>query len=282
MAARLAWVALWLGVAQCGGPERYRGEGVVQSVDRVGATLVVDHREIPGLMPAMTMRLGVAARALLDPVEPGQRISFQLEKRGRDVQIVGLRVLSPGEPPAPGATGIGIAELAPGFALVDQGGEEVVLDALRGRVILLDFIYTRCPGPCPALTGLHVAVQRSLAAESLGGGDGLREDRIQFLSISLDPASDTPEALRAYARERGVDFVNWSFLTGAPEQLREVAAAYAVATIGEGEISLDHPLATYVIDVEGRVAERYLGLEPGPAQRMAALRRLAAAEPGDE
>ena len=277
-ATRFALVALVLGAIQCGQAERYRAEGVVRSVDRAGASLVVDHGEIPGFMPAMTMRLGVAARSLLDPVESGQQISFVLEKRGRDFQIVELRVVAPGQSAGGEDTGIGIAEFAPAFSLIDQGGELVELEALRGKAVLLDFIYTRCPGPCPALTGLHVAVQRGLAAEGLAAGG--EKGPIRFLSVSLDPASDTPQALRAYARERGVDLGNWSFLTGTPEEIREIAAAYAVATVGADEISLDHPLATYLIDGDGRVAERYLGLDPGAAERVVALKQLAAAAPG--
>lgn len=155
---------------------------------------------------------------------------------------------------------------APSFALVDQDGRPLSLADLGGRLVVLDFIYTSCPGPCPTLTGAHVDLQKSLAPE-------LRA-RTHFVSISIDPERDTPEVLRNYALARGADLSGWSFLTGPPETVRAVAASYGVGTTRASDEELVHTVATFLIDAEGQIAERWLGLDHDPAELAGALARL--------
>ena len=148
--------------------------GVVEALDPALAQVVIDHEDIPGVMPAMSMSFDVADPRLFALLAPGQRIAFTLEIRGRSLRVVDARVLE-----AAGAAGrsgtfdaggfaraAGEAEPAPDFALVDQDGKPVALADLRGKTLLLDFVYTHCPGPCPILTGRHVAVQRALPPSS--------------------------------------------------------------------------------------------------------------------
>jgi protein SCO1/2 len=132
--------------------------------------------------------------------------------------------------------------------------------------VLLDFVYTRCPGPCPILTGTHVALQRSLPPE-------LRE-RAWFVSISLDPRYDTPERLSEYARARGADLSGWSFVTGPVDAVDAVVRAYGVGRTRREDGQIEHVVATFLIDPEGRIAERYVGLEHGADELLRDLRRL--------
>jgi protein SCO1/2 len=124
----------------------------------------------------------------------------------------------------------------------------VSLESLGDRVLIVDFIYTSCPGPCPVQTSIQVELQRRIP-EALRG-------EIQFISISLDPEIDRPEVLERYASERGVDLSNWSFLTGPTEQVAEVVQSWGVGSIRREDGSIDHTLVRFLVQ-NGRVIERY-------------------------
>jgi len=246
--------------------ELYSGRGVVRDVLEDERQVVIEHGDIPGLMPAMTMNFDVPDRSLLARLEPGQVVDFALRKQGRAWIIVGAEVVDAAQLGTEGP----LAQLAasddpaPPFDLIDQDGKRVRLDDLRDRAVVLDFIFTHCPGPCPILTGVHVSLQRMLPAD-------LRE-RTHFVSISLDPERDRPEVLRAYAKARGADLSGWSFLTGSSEEIDPVLAAYGVGKrLVEGE-EIEHTVATFLIDPSGQIARRYLGLSHDPAEMLDDLR----------
>ena len=252
---------------------RYEVEGVVQDIDAEHRQALIDHDEVPGVMPAMTMSFDVPDETVFAKLAPGQRIAFTLEIRDRVFRVIEAEVLE--ERAAPGRAGaLGAVasetDLAPDFALTDQSGAEVTLASLRGKALLIDFIYTHCPGPCPILTGRHAQVLRELAPE-------LRA-RVHFVSISLDPERDTPEALASYARARGADLSDWSFLTGEPERVRDVLKRYGVfAQQSKNPGEVDHVVVTLLVDAEGRVVKRLFGVEDGVADVKQALAEVAGA-----
>jgi protein SCO1 len=100
---------------------------------------------------------------------------------------------------------------APAFGLTDQLGRPVTSDALRGRVVVADFVYTSCTDTCPLLSLRMQSLQGRLAAAGLLGR------HVQLLSFSIDPARDTPDTLHAYAERYLADRDGWRFLTG-PER----------------------------------------------------------------
>jgi protein SCO1/2 len=261
-------------LAGCGRPGGHHAHGEVREVDAALGQVVVAHDEIPGLMPAMTMSFDVADPALLGRLAPGQRIEFELEAEAGRFRILSARA----EGERAGAVRAPLLaatrrphEPAPDFALVDQAGRPLTLGDLRGKILLVDFVFTRCTGPCPILTGLHVGLQRSLDA-------ALRE-RVRFVSITLDPAHDTPEVLSAYARARGADLSGWSFLTGPPAAVEDVVRRWGVGTLRAADGSLEHVVATFLVDGRGRIAERWIGLEHSPDEIRAAIAGLDGAAP---
>jgi protein SCO1/2 len=265
-AAALAAVAL-----ACGDDvDVHVGEGVVKDVDVAEGQVLVDHEDMPGLMPAMTMNFD-ADPSLLASLEPGQRIRFELEHGPGTFRIRGITVVGEGEAGRSGATlseVVSEAEPAPPFRLVDQDGQERTLASLRGRVVLVDFVYTNCPGPCPILTALHTEVQRALPADVA--------ERVWLASISLDPARDTPEAMRAYAASHGADLGNWSFLTGDPETIGAVLRDYGVGIApGEALGEIAHVVVTFLVDGEGNIARRWFGLDHRSKDVVAELTELA-------
>jgi protein SCO1/2 len=258
--AKRTALALLLALACRRGPELFDGVGVVEDVRPDLRQVVIDHEDIPGLMPAMTMNFDVADPTLLAGLEAGEHVHFRLSFDGRVYRVVSLERVGEagaGEAGSAGSAGLDAvaaeAEPAPDFELVDQDGRPRSLASLRGKVVLLDFVWANCPGPCPILTGTHVRAQKILPAEA--------RERVWFASVTLDPERDTPEALRQYALKRGADLASWSFLTGPAAQVEDVVRRYGVgsARLPNGEIQ--HVVVTFLIDAEGRVAKRYFGLE---------------------
>ena len=267
----LAALLLCLLSSACGdGSQRYPARGVVRDVLLADHQVVIEHEEIEGLMPAMTMSFDVPDHDLLGRLSAGQAIDFTVEVSGEKYRVVEATVK--GEAGGAGSSGA-FSELAeardpaPDFELTDQNGARLSLADLRGKLVLLDFIFTSCPGPCPILTSSHVTLQRSLPPE-------LRA-RTRFVSISLDPVRDTPMALRSYAQKRGADLTGWSFLTGDPETVARVVQAYGVGTLRSPDGQLEHLVATFLIDPEGRIAQRFIGLEHEPGELLRALESLS-------
>jgi protein SCO1/2 len=278
-AGRLGGLGLLLLALACGdGGKRHEARGVVREVVREYQQIVIAHQDIPGLMPAMTMNFDVADPKLLDAAQKGDAVAFTVEFDGRHYEITELRVLGPGEADAGGD--LSLANLAaadrspaPPFALVDQNAVPLALADLRGQAVLLDFIWTRCPGPCPVLTGIMADVQQALPPEVRA--------RTRLVSITLDPANDTTEALHAYARKRALDTSGWSLLTGSQEQVDAVTRGYGVFAARAADGTIDHLVAIFLIDPEGRIAERYIGLDHQPAEIAKDVARILGQGGGD-
>ncbi|HKP61578.1 MAG TPA: SCO family protein [Polyangiales bacterium] len=100
----------------------------------------------------------------------------------------------------------------PEFELRDQRDQPVRAAELRGRVLVVDFIFTTCPDVCPLLTQQLVGLRKQLAADG----------RINYVSFSVDPEHDTPAKLKAFAAAHGADQPDWYFLTGPLDSVREV------------------------------------------------------------
>ena len=140
---------------------------------------------------------------------------------------------------------------APPVALIDAEGKPFELDRMRGKAVVVSFIYTTCSGSCPATTHNLYRVQQALKEA------GLWARQVEFVSISLDPARDTPEVLRRYARIYGVDPAAWHFLTGPPDEVSQVITSWGMwARIGPSGV-LDHPSRIFLIDPRGRQREIY-------------------------
>jgi protein SCO1/2 len=147
---------------------------------------------------------------------------------------------------------------APDFALTSQDGTEVTLESLRGKVVAVTFIYTWCPDICPMLTDKMARVQDQL-------GEHFGTD-VAFVSITFDPKRDTPEVLKEYAEAFNADLSGWSFLTGDPEAVREVARRYGVAVVTGPDSTIDHTLLTTLIDRHGMMRVQYLGYRFDPEE----------------
>jgi protein SCO1/2 len=176
----------------------------------------------------------------------------------RVVTSEGARRLAVERTPAP----------APDVALVDQDGNPFSFSGYRGRTVLVDFVYTRCPTLCGVLGddfhGLLAAMGEKESAR-----------RIDLLSIIFDPDNDDREALKHYGDRYGATAPRWRI--AAPVGSGALAAllkAFGVVVIPDGMGGFVHNSAVYVVDARGRLA---LVLDPDtPPQLAAAALRMAA------
>jgi len=140
---------------------------------------------------------------------------------------------------------------APAVALIDQAGKPFRLADLRGKAVLVSFVYTTCGGTCPATTFQMVRVQKALKEAGLWGR------QVEFVSITLDPAHDTPEVLSRYAQVYDADLSAWHFLTGPPTEVADLLPAWDMwARVGPNGV-LDHPSRIFLVDPQGRQREIY-------------------------
>jgi protein SCO1/2 len=158
--------------------------------------------------------------------------------------ILGLFVLCLVVVQAKSAT-ILVGEQVPDFTLVDQSGQKASLSDYKGKGVVISFLFTRCPYPdkCPMigkkLTGL------AELSEKIG-----KQNQLQVLAITLDPAHDKPEVLKAYARGFDERYGNWKFLTGTENEIAKVAGAFGVIYWTENGM-IEHNMRTAFIDPNG-------------------------------
>ena len=277
----IAGLAVGVGLLGCdqepGEPGRYAAHGIVEDVDQELSQILIDHEDVAGLMPAMTMNFAVPDPVLLAKLEPGQIIDFEIHFTGRSYDVVSAEIVGEASEDAGWnrlRDGLVRTSVAPPFDLIDQGGHAVSLESFGDRALMVDFIYTSCPGPCPVQTSLQVALQRRIPEE-------LRP-HVHFISISLDPAVDRPPVLTGYAAERGADFSNWSFLTGPTDVVAEVVKSWGVGSVRQPNGTIDHTLVRFLVQ-NGRVIQRYWtsdGTDETILQDLIALAEIRAAAYG--
>jgi len=156
-----------------------------------------------------------------------------------------------GEPPA---TRTDETDPPPPVELIDQDGKPFAMDVARnGRAVLLTFIFTRCPGPCPYV------VEMSLTAARKAADPKDPKSKPLVVAVSFDPAHDTPPVLRAYMKERRIKPGEAVLLTGDPNAVKEVVEAYGVNVQKDAAGEIAHSFQTVVISREGRMVARYFG-----------------------
>jgi protein SCO1/2 len=267
--------------AQAPGERRFPLTGEVLSVDKGKKVLTVRHNEVAGYMPAMTMEFAVSAGAAAS-ASPGERIRADLvvgktgdvrlesiwpdDKVSLDTIDAGARMLRQDTLEKGKQAYREVGDAVPDYVLYDQNGRLVNSARFRGRQVMLNFIYSRCPvaNMCPLSTTKMIASQK-LAREA-----GI--PNVEFVSITLDPAHDTPGVLREYADDRGIDLSNFSFLTGPEPAIRDLLTQFGVIAEFKGDI-LDHTLATLLIDEKGHITWRADGSEWQPKEFVERMHR---------
>lgn len=161
-----------------------------------------------------------------------------------------------------------IAQVPP-FALRDQRGAEVTAQSLRGQVWVANFIFTSCPDVCPLLTKKMADLRLGIVR---------RGAKVHFVSFSIDPETDTPEVLRAYAEKRGAAHDDWLFLTGSIDAIKRVVVAGFKQTVEpdpERPDNILHGSHFVLVDREGAIRGFFRSDPDGLLALSQAARQLA-------
>ena len=168
-----------------------------------------------------------------------------------------------------------IDRAAPDFVLRTAGGDPVRLDDLRGKVVVLHFIYASCLDICP----LHA--ERLAEVQDMVNQTPMQE-QVRFVTVTTDPGRDVAEVMDGYGPAHGLDPVNWLFLTVAPGQpedtTRKLAESYGHSFTSTGEGYQVHGVVTHIIDKEGRWRANFHGLEFDPTNMVLFINGLTNAE----
>lgn len=259
----LLTVALACAAAQ----HRYPVSGLVLSVDQAHQSMIVSHTSVPGYMDAMAMEFRVPSERVLSGLHPGDAVAFTLvvdskRSRAEDIRVVKFdsterdpvqadrlkllsqlqessasSLLSPGDP-------------VPDFTLTDQTNAPVTLSAFAGKVVALNFVYTRCPLPdyCFRLSNNFGQLQKRFGPQA----------GLVLITVTFDPANDRPDVLARYAQIWKADPSFWHFLTGPAADIQRVCARFGVGYWPDEGLFV-HTLHTAVINREGKLVANLEG-----------------------
>lgn len=259
--------------------KRYDLKGTIVSVDKAGQSATISHEAVKDFMDAMTMPFKLKDAWPLDVMKPGDEVQATLVVTEdshwlEDVVVVQKSAAQAGATPATGSRLPQPGDAVPDFRLVNQDGKPVRLKQYQGKALLLTFIYTRCPLPeyCSLMSSNFAAIERELRK------DEASYKSTHLLSISFDPAYDTPKVLRSYGASVTGNydketFRHWEFATGEAEEVKKVAEFFGLTYVPEkGEFV--HSLKTALIAPDGKLVKLYSGNEWKPADVLADLRPL--------
>ncbi|MBI2515579.1 MAG: SCO family protein [Opitutae bacterium] len=259
----------------------YSLTGTVVDLAPARHAAIIHHEEIPGYMPPMTMEF-IVADADLARLKEGLRLRARLlppDAKG-ELHLEAIEILDPlkeqqlaaaanllrQDTSARGKSAYReVGETVPQFVLYNQEGEIVPINRFRGKRVVMNFIYTRCPiaTMCPASTQRMMALQQAAKARAVRD--------LELVSITLDPAYDTPPVLKDYASVRGIDTGNFSFLTGPEGAVRDLLVQFGII-VEPGENYLKHTLSTLLIDERGRIVHRVDGTQWRPEEFLSRLK----------
>jgi protein SCO1 len=260
--------------AKSSATKRYPFTGRVVSVDSQAQSAIVDGDAIPGFMDAMAMPYKIKPAATLNHLIPGDSISAEVvvvqsdaksDDAVPDYWLENVKVIAHSDAaaanslhmPAPG-------EDVPNFSFTNQSGKTISLKQYRGKVLLVTFIYTRCPFPdfCPRMSSNFAEIHKQLVTNA-----ALANTRL--LSISFDPEHDTPKVLRDYGFSVGHThdpalFSRWEFAAPRAADLPRIADFFALTIKPEGG-TITHSLSTAVIGPDGKIVKWYHGSDWQPS-----------------
>lgn len=260
--------------------KRYEMHGTIVSFNKDQEQVIISHKEIPGLMEAMTMPYTLHEPSAYNVMKAGDDISATLVVEG-DRSWIENPVISHAEadpsasPATPQSREPEVGARVPDFKLTNQDGKQINLGDYRGRALALTFIYTRCPLPdfCTLMSNNFAEINRALDKDTVLAG------KTHLLSISFDPAYDTPKVLRSYgAAHTGKlsdeKFDRWEFASGDPAELRKLADFFGLVYTPDGD-QIVHSLRTAVIAPDGTLYKLYNGNQWKPEEVLQDLHQAA-------
>jgi protein SCO1 len=243
-------------------------------VDQHNQTVTVSHDSIPDFMDAMTMPFHVQTLAPLAGLHPGDSIRFTLvvdkssswiedihvvefDSAERDPSLASRLKLLGSVTGKTAALPLGAGQSVPDFTLTDQAGARVTLSQFVGKVVAINFAYTRCPLPDYCF---RLANNFGLLRKRFDNNPDLI-----LITVSFDPVNDQPDVLARYARIWKADPRTWHFLTGPVADVQRLCEVFGVGAWQDDGL-LTHSLHTAVIDRQGKLVANIEGNRYTPRQ----------------
>lgn len=228
-------------------------KGVVRELEPAEQTAVISNEAISNYMDAMTMPFKVRDAKQLNGLRPGDKVAFRLHVTPTDSwvdQVVRIgtvplnenKTLPAETPQVPARNSLWY------YHFTNELGQPVSLSDFHGQALGITFFYTRCPLPnfCPRLSkNFEEALQK---LEAMPGAP----TNWHFLSVSFDPQFDTPAMMKAYGDSYQYDPKHWSFLTGPPDKIAELAEESGVHYKSDNGL-INHNFRTLIVDANGHL-----------------------------
>ncbi len=277
---------LCAGLPACHSPVASRGKhydvrGKVVSVDKSRRQVTIAHEDIEGYMPAMVMPFSLRDDSALNILTSGDLVSATLVVDGSSSWLENVIITEEASETSDGDKSEGLQEPKPGdevpdFGLINQDGKRVHIAQYRGKILLLTFIYTRCPVPeyCTLMSNNFAEIDKELQKESN------LYARTHLLSISFDPEYDTPKVLRSYGAAHTGNysqetFAHWEFASGSPDEVKGIAQFFGLRYFQEtGQIV--HSLRTAIITPDGKLFKLYSGNGWRPSEALRDIQSVGA------
>ena len=261
--------------------KRYQLKGKVISVDRTAKKAKIEHEAIEDYMDGMTMDFPIHADWIWNDLAPGSEIRAELvvDNAAKDpyfLENVGIIALpNTDQSPVPVDDKFAqVGQEVPDFSLINQDGKRISLKHFRGRALAITFIYAKCPLPDYCI---RMSTNFSDLANQIAANTDLK-DKIRLLSISFDPANDTPEKLRSYGigylgNDPKAKFDVWQLAVGKDSEVRKIADFFGLRyeVDAQDKTKINHSLRTAVIAPDGKVMKIVAGNEWTPGQLLKEL-----------
>ena len=266
----------------------FKIRGRIVATDAAAGKITLDHEAVPGFMDAMIMPYKLADPGIMSELHPGDRITADIlvdqisadpEGGYKNARLDNIVVISQAKPDYKPAVQFHVptaGDQVPDFALLNQSGKTIKLDQFKGRVVLMTFIYTRCTLAdfCPRMSRNFAEIDKALAA------DPALYAKTHLLSVSFDPAYDTPAVLKSYGgaytgNYTQEKFAHWDFAAPPVKELPEMTQFFDVGVTPGDNKSLTHSLSTVLIGKDGKVVAWYPTNDWQPAEMLAAVKAAA-------
>jgi protein SCO1 len=247
-------------------PQQYPMRGIVVSTDPAGGEVTLKHDAVPGLMEAMTMSYRLEDPSALSELHPGDLITAALladhDAAGpTNMRLKNIVIIAQARPDYKPAVQYHVptsGDVIPNFTLLNQSGRKIDLQQFHGKVVVMTFIYTRCPLSdfCPRMSHNFAEIDKALQASPA------LYNQTHLLSVSFDPTYDTPKVLRSYGsaytgRYINETFQHWDFAAPSVTELPKMEQYFDVGVTPGESGTLQHSLSTVVIGKDGKVIAFY-------------------------
>ncbi len=270
------------------GKRIYQVQGIIRRVADNGDTVTIEHEAIPGFMPAMTMPFYLREANELTAFKPGDSVEFDFVVTEEDSWATDFRSIDRSEIELPKQSRtrqrlphskvhrVNEGSPMPEFQLVNSQNERITNDTFDSDMLLLSFIFTRCPVPnfCPLITRHFNTIHQALQS------DPDLANQVRLLSISIDPKYDRPGVLKQYKRSVvGADTPpeEWTFATGTTEEINRLTTAFRVYVKKDSE-TINHGLCTALVSPEGEIRAIWRGNEWEPQAVLKTIKAMASSQ----